>query len=66
MTDEFCLDSWPCEVRGKKIKLGKYWHYRIVLGTVGYGLKHLNGTEELLHATYDVFQGTHLNNHQPL
>lgn len=32
-------------------------HYRLVLGTVGYGLKGFKGTDELLHATYDAFQG---------
>ncbi len=35
----------------------KYGHYRLVLGTVGYGLKRLKGTEELLHACLDVFHG---------
>ena len=57
MTDEVCMDTWPCDVRGKKISVVKHWHYRIVFETVGYGLKHIKGTEELLHATHDAFQG---------
>ncbi|PIL30475.1 hypothetical protein GSI_07174 [Ganoderma sinense ZZ0214-1] len=30
-------------------------HHRLVMGTVGYNLNRLRGTEELLHATYDVY-----------
>ena len=35
-------------------------HHRLVLGTVGYNLDRLRGTEELLHATYDVYTGRYL------
>ncbi|KAI0688873.1 hypothetical protein C8Q76DRAFT_685963 [Earliella scabrosa] len=48
--------SWVCPVNGKPPKLQTFVHYRIVLGTVGYGLERFRGTSELLHATYDVFQ----------
>ncbi len=57
MTDEFCGDKWVCAVRKQKVSLCKQLHYRIVLGTVGYGLKRFKGTKELLYATYDVFHG---------
>ena len=49
--------SWVCPVNGKPPKLQTFVHYRIVLGTVGYGLERFRGTSELLHATYNVFQG---------
>ena len=58
MTDEYCTDDWVCGVRGEKVALFKQWHYRIVMGTVGYGLKRFKDTEELLRTTYDVFHGT--------
>ncbi|KAI0712055.1 hypothetical protein C8Q76DRAFT_597981, partial [Earliella scabrosa] len=41
---------------GQGIIMFKHRHYRIVLGTVGYDLQHLRGTDELIRATYDVFQ----------
>ncbi|KAI0712051.1 hypothetical protein C8Q76DRAFT_796939 [Earliella scabrosa] len=53
LTDEFCTESWACQVQGYKYILGKQVHYRLVLGTVGYDLKHFKDTRELLHATYD-------------
>ncbi|KAI0699327.1 hypothetical protein C8T65DRAFT_659926 [Cerioporus squamosus] len=55
-TDEYCQDSWTCLVKGKAVSVPKLVHYRVVLGTVGYSLKNLRGTEELLHATFDVLQ----------
>lgn len=57
MTDEFCKDSWACKVVGRRVTVHKHWHYRLVMGTVGYSLKTLRGTDELLHATFDVFHG---------
>ena len=42
---------------GHDVTVVKHWHYRVVLGTVGYGLRDLHGTQELLSATYDVFHG---------
>ncbi len=55
--DDLCHASWICKVNNKKVSTAKHWHYRIVLGTVGYGLRRFLGTEELLNAAYDVFQG---------
>ena len=52
-------DSWVCR-GGVKIRIAEQQHYRLVLGTVGYGLKHVRGAEELLHATHDVYTGTSL------
>ncbi len=63
-TDEFCGENWACNVEGHKSKIEKHIHYRIVLGTVGYDLKHFKDTEELLLATYDVFQRFVLYSHQ--
>ncbi|KAI0770200.1 hypothetical protein C8Q74DRAFT_1422593 [Fomes fomentarius] len=56
MNDEYCRDQWRANIHGYKHSLRKHVHYRIVLGVVGYGLEHLKDTEELLHATYNVFQ----------
>ena len=56
-TDEFKTQSWVCLVAGKKVTTYKQSHYRVVLGTVGYSLRHFQDTEELLHSTYDVFTG---------
>ncbi|KAI0712056.1 hypothetical protein C8Q76DRAFT_733247 [Earliella scabrosa] len=55
MTDEHCFATWTRTVRGRQIRVGKHQHYRIVLGTVGYDLRHIRGTDELLHATFDAF-----------
>ncbi|RDX42645.1 hypothetical protein OH76DRAFT_1488526 [Lentinus brumalis] len=54
-TDEYQNEQSVCKVMEDKVVVAKHWHYRVVLGTVGYGLRELRGTEELLHATYDVF-----------
>ncbi|RDX42652.1 hypothetical protein OH76DRAFT_92714 [Lentinus brumalis] len=54
-TDEYQDDACVCKVMGDSVVVAKHWHYRVVLGTVGYGLRDLRGTGELLHATYDVF-----------
>ena len=56
-TDEYCSASWACKTNGKQVFLSEHWHYRLVMGTVGYGLRRFIGTEELLHATYDVLRG---------
>ena len=39
------------------VELESRKHYRIVFGTVGYGIERFRGTKELLHSTYDVFTG---------
>ncbi|RPD62303.1 hypothetical protein L226DRAFT_458441 [Lentinus tigrinus ALCF2SS1-7] len=54
-TDEYQKDETVCKVMGDDVVVVKHWHYRVVLGTVGYGLGYIRGTEKLLHATYDVF-----------
>ncbi len=58
ITDQWCGQTWVRNIRGRRVVVAKQWHYRIVLGTVGYDLRHLESTGELLRATYDVFQGT--------
>ena len=57
MTDEYCFATWTRAVRGRRVIVDKRQHYRIVLGTVGYDLRHIRGTDELLHATFDAFHG---------
>ncbi|RDX44317.1 hypothetical protein OH76DRAFT_1409174 [Lentinus brumalis] len=54
-TDEFVSHPWACLVNGEHNEVTKLRHHRLVLDTVGYGLQRFRGTEELLHATYDVF-----------
>ncbi|TBU38458.1 hypothetical protein BD309DRAFT_874324 [Dichomitus squalens] len=54
-TDEFRTYPWVCQVAGQMVTVYKQAHYRVVLGTVGYGLRNFRDTEELLHSTYDVF-----------
>ncbi|KAI0770198.1 hypothetical protein C8Q74DRAFT_1274077 [Fomes fomentarius] len=52
MSRTYCNKEWV--QKEYLVSLLKYRHHCRVLGTVGYGLKHLKGTEELLHVTYDV------------
>ncbi|KAI0326085.1 hypothetical protein GY45DRAFT_1259707 [Cubamyces sp. BRFM 1775] len=54
-TDDFVDESWARRIDGNDVIVSKRRHYRLVTYTVGYSLKTLRGTEELLHATYDVF-----------
>ncbi|KAM5531249.1 hypothetical protein V8D89_015086 [Ganoderma adspersum] len=56
LNDKFCDAQWVCKVDNKKILISKHWHYRIVLGVVGYSLRSFSGSDELLMAAYDVFQ----------
>ncbi|RDX40163.1 hypothetical protein OH76DRAFT_1511962 [Lentinus brumalis] len=63
IVDEYCSDPWVSRIAGNNVIVGKYWHYRMVLNTVGYGLARINGTEELLHAAYDVFHAL-INAHE--
>ncbi|RDX42650.1 hypothetical protein OH76DRAFT_1488529 [Lentinus brumalis] len=56
LTDEFCSDPWTCVLLGSKYSLSKRTHYRLVLGIVGYTLRQITGTQELLRASYDVLQ----------
>ncbi|KAI0357832.1 hypothetical protein OH77DRAFT_1305388 [Trametes cingulata] len=55
-TDGYVTKPWACSVAGERNTVVAHIHYRLVLGTVGYGLKRFRGTDELLHATYDGFQ----------
>ncbi|KAI0823291.1 hypothetical protein BC628DRAFT_1325485 [Trametes gibbosa] len=54
-TNLFGRYDWVCRIDGKRIQRGPRRHYRMVTDAAGYNLKTLQGTEELLHATYDVF-----------
>ncbi|TBU27058.1 hypothetical protein BD309DRAFT_859388 [Dichomitus squalens] len=54
-TDRVRSASWLCQVNQRKLHISRRRHYRVVLGTVGYGISRLRGAEELLHAGYDVY-----------
>ncbi|KAH9889373.1 hypothetical protein C8Q73DRAFT_654021 [Cubamyces lactineus] len=54
-SDDFVDESWARQIDGKDVIVYRRRHYRLVTHTVGYGLSNLRGTDELLHATYDVF-----------
>ncbi|KAJ8457588.1 hypothetical protein ONZ51_g11440 [Trametes cubensis] len=54
-TDQFVDEAWARRIGGRDVIVTRRRHYRLVTHTVGYGLKDLRGTEELLHATYDAF-----------
>lgn len=56
-TDRYDTQPWVCPIRGAHVSVSTHIHYRLILGTVGYPLRRLKGTDELLHAAYDVFQG---------
>ncbi|KAH9849497.1 hypothetical protein C2E23DRAFT_737101 [Lenzites betulinus] len=47
--------KWVCRIDGKRIRTIGRRHYRLVTDAAGYSLKTLRGSEELLHAAYDVF-----------
>ncbi|KAL7281487.1 hypothetical protein ACG7TL_004802 [Trametes sanguinea] len=49
-------EPWKCRIDNKEVYVSRRRHYRLVTQTVGYSLKTIRGTEELLHSTYDVFQ----------
>ncbi|KAL6309331.1 hypothetical protein BKA93DRAFT_759621 [Sparassis latifolia] len=55
-TDRFCQARWVGE---NLASFHPRVHYRLVLGTVGYGLERFRGAQELLHATYDVYDSMH-------
>ncbi|GBE84773.1 hypothetical protein BKA93DRAFT_824938 [Sparassis latifolia] len=48
--------KWVCKNGKAKIPVFAQVHYRLVLGTVGYGLQRFKGTRELLSGTYDAYQ----------
>ncbi|KAI0745673.1 hypothetical protein C8Q76DRAFT_764828 [Earliella scabrosa] len=53
-TNEFSFHRWVCRMGGKTVHVSHRKHYRMVLDIVGYDLRSMRGTEELLHAGYDV------------
>ncbi|KAI0671014.1 hypothetical protein C8Q78DRAFT_831091 [Trametes maxima] len=53
-TGRFVNEPWASRIDGKAVYPDRRRHYRLVTETVGYSLKSLRGTEELLHSTYDV------------
>ncbi|KAI0366935.1 hypothetical protein BV20DRAFT_1025472 [Pilatotrama ljubarskyi] len=55
LTHRVRSEEWVCRVCGDLPQVSLLQHYRVVMATVGYSLRTLRGTEELLHATYDVF-----------
>ncbi|KAI0324551.1 hypothetical protein GY45DRAFT_1331419 [Cubamyces sp. BRFM 1775] len=54
-TGKYADQLWACSIGEQHVHVGEYIHHRLVYSTVGYTLHHLKGTEELLHATHDVF-----------
>ena len=56
-TNEFSSHRWVCRMGGKTVHVPHRKHYRMVLDIVGYDLRSMRGTEELLHAGYDVLVG---------
>ncbi|KAI0775522.1 hypothetical protein BD413DRAFT_470915 [Trametes elegans] len=54
-TDQIAQSEWVCLINEKTVRVNQREHYRLVITPVGYGLSTVRGTEELLHATYDVF-----------
>ncbi|KAL6305549.1 hypothetical protein BKA93DRAFT_749076 [Sparassis latifolia] len=54
LTDRFQQAHWVC--KGEQIPQLPLVHYRLVLGTVGYGLQRFQGTQELLRGTFDAYQ----------
>ncbi|KAI9062469.1 hypothetical protein FKP32DRAFT_1677406 [Trametes sanguinea] len=56
-TNEFTSEPWSRCIDDKDVYVSRRRHYRLVLGTVGYSIKTLRGTKELLHSTFDVFLG---------
>ncbi|KAH9946414.1 uncharacterized protein BXZ73DRAFT_37757 [Epithele typhae] len=57
MTNTLCGEEWVCRVQGSLPRFSQRRHCRLVMGTVGMPMSTVRGTEELLHATHDVFTG---------
>ncbi|KAI0629904.1 hypothetical protein C8Q77DRAFT_1201345 [Trametes polyzona] len=55
VTAQWKRQPWVCRIARKTVSLHDQQRYRLVSDTVGYGLSTLQGTEELLHTTFDVF-----------
>ncbi|KAH8115742.1 hypothetical protein DFH11DRAFT_1854205 [Phellopilus nigrolimitatus] len=54
-TNEFVDAPWACNY-GRKMKVTKHTHYRLVLKTVGYSLKDFKGTREMFETTHDAYE----------
>lgn len=55
-TNNFLDSDWLCTGQ-RQIVVVPHIHYRLVLATVGYGLRRFTGSRELLHATHDAYHG---------
>lgn len=56
-TDKYRTARWNYNAASAN-RIAPRVHYRMALVEVGYPLKYLTGTKELLHATYTAFIGT--------
>ncbi|KAH8115724.1 hypothetical protein DFH11DRAFT_1702549 [Phellopilus nigrolimitatus] len=54
-TDEFVCAEWACN-GGRKIRVTKHVHYRLLLKAVGYSLRDFKGTREMFEATQDAYE----------
>lgn len=54
MTDKYQSATWNCN---KSYRLIAHVHYRMAMVEVGYPLKFLLGTKELIHTTLKAFIG---------
>ncbi|KAL6305438.1 hypothetical protein BKA93DRAFT_778184 [Sparassis latifolia] len=55
-SDRYQRAPWVCSGGRREVSLTPHVHYRLVVGTVGYGLDRFKGSEELLYATYDAYE----------
>lgn len=55
-TDRYQCRPWSC-TGGRRMVVIPHVHYRLILRTVGFGLEHFDGTHELLHATFNAYEG---------
>lgn len=56
LTDTYQTASWNCHNVAEP-PITPHTHYRLALVEVGYPLKNLVGTKELMHATHNAFSG---------
>lgn len=54
LTDKYQVATWNCN---RICRLNPHIHYRMAAVEVGYALRHLLGTKELIHATFKAFIG---------
>ncbi|KAI1788469.1 hypothetical protein LXA43DRAFT_894557 [Ganoderma leucocontextum] len=55
LSHQIMSQAWVCLFNEQQPFATRRRHHRLVMGTVGYSLNRLRGTEELLHATYNVY-----------